>query len=39
MDKKTFDRGREIRSSVLGKEYVDNAFATADEFIVRCRNW
>ena len=32
MDKKTFDRGREIRSSVLGKEFVDNAFATADGF-------
>jgi 4-carboxymuconolactone decarboxylase len=32
MDKKTFDRGREIRSSVLGKEFVDNAFNTADEF-------
>jgi 4-carboxymuconolactone decarboxylase len=32
MDKKTFDRGREIRSAVLGKEFVDNSFATADEF-------
>ena len=32
MDKKTFDRGREIRSSVLGKEFVDNAFQTADDF-------
>jgi 4-carboxymuconolactone decarboxylase len=32
MDKKTFDRGREIRSSVLGKEFVDNAFLTADDF-------
>jgi 4-carboxymuconolactone decarboxylase len=32
MDKKTFDRGREIRSAVLGKEYVDKAFDTADEF-------
>ena len=32
MDKKTFDRGREIRSSVLGKEYVDREFQTADEF-------
>ena len=32
MDKKTFDRGRAIRSSVLGKEFVDNAFNTADEF-------
>ena len=32
MDKKTFDRGREIRSSVLGKEFVDNSFASADEF-------
>lgn len=32
MDKKTFERGREIRSSVLGKEFVDNSFKTADEF-------
>jgi 4-carboxymuconolactone decarboxylase len=32
MDKKTFDKGREIRSSVLGKEFVDSAFNTADEF-------
>lgn len=32
MDQKTFERGREIRSSVLGKEFVDNAFKTADDF-------
>ena len=32
MDKKTFDKGREIRSAVLGKEFVDNSFKTADEF-------
>jgi 4-carboxymuconolactone decarboxylase len=32
MDQKTFERGREIRSSVLGKEFVDNAFQTADDF-------
>ena len=32
MDQKTFERGREIRSSVLGKEYVDHAFKTADDF-------
>ena len=32
MDKKTFDRGREIRSSVLGKDFVDKAFETADDF-------
>ena len=32
MDEKTFERGREIRSSVLGKDFVDNAFKTADEF-------
>ncbi|MDR3720204.1 MAG: carboxymuconolactone decarboxylase family protein [Candidatus Acidoferrales bacterium] len=32
MDKKTFDRGLEIRTSVLGKEYVDKAIAAADEF-------
>jgi 4-carboxymuconolactone decarboxylase len=32
MDKKTFDRGREIRSSVLGKDFVDKSFETADDF-------
>jgi 4-carboxymuconolactone decarboxylase len=32
MDKKTFDKGREIRSAVLGKEFVDNSFRSADEF-------
>ncbi len=32
MDQKRFERGREIRGSVLGKEFVDNAFKTADEF-------
>jgi 4-carboxymuconolactone decarboxylase len=32
MDQKTFERGREIRGSVLGKDFVDNAFKTADDF-------
>jgi len=32
MDQKTFERGREIRSAVLGKDFVDNAFKTADDF-------
>jgi 4-carboxymuconolactone decarboxylase len=32
MDKTTMQRGREIRSAVLGKEFVDKAFQTADEF-------
>jgi 4-carboxymuconolactone decarboxylase len=32
MDKATFDRGLEIRKSVLGKEFVENAFKTADDF-------
>lgn len=32
MDKQTFDRGLEIRKSVLGKEFVENAFKTADDF-------
>jgi 4-carboxymuconolactone decarboxylase len=32
MDKTTFDTGYEIRSQVLGKEHVENAFNTADEF-------
>jgi 4-carboxymuconolactone decarboxylase len=32
MDKATFDTGREIRSAVLGKEFVDAAFKAADDF-------
>jgi 4-carboxymuconolactone decarboxylase len=32
MDKATFDRGLEIRKAVLGKEFVENSFKTADEF-------
>jgi 4-carboxymuconolactone decarboxylase len=32
MDKATFDKGREIRSTVLGKEFVDAAFRAADDF-------
>ncbi|HET6734668.1 carboxymuconolactone decarboxylase family protein [Mycobacterium sp.] len=32
MDKPTFDKGREVRSAVLGEEYVNAASADADEF-------
>jgi 4-carboxymuconolactone decarboxylase len=32
MDKAVFDRGLEIRKSVIGKEFVEKAFATADDF-------
>ncbi len=32
MDKKTFDRGLEIRKKVLGSEFVDKAIGTADDF-------
>jgi 4-carboxymuconolactone decarboxylase len=32
MDKPTFDKGLAIRKAVLGAEFVDNAFATADDF-------
>lgn len=32
MDKKTFDKGLEIRKSVLGAEFVENSFKNADEF-------
>jgi len=32
MDKQTFERGLEIRKAVLGKEFVENAFKSADEF-------
>lgn len=32
MDKQTFDKGLEIRKSVLGAEFVDAAFKAADDF-------
>ena len=32
MDKPTFDKGLAIRKAVLGAEFVDNSFATADDF-------
>src|SRR4029077_14923189 len=32
MDKTTYDRGLEIRKSVLGNEFVDKAIASADDF-------
>jgi 4-carboxymuconolactone decarboxylase len=32
MDKATYEKGLAIRSAVLGKEYVDNAINTADDF-------
>nr|PZN88380.1 MAG: 4-carboxymuconolactone decarboxylase [Pseudomonadota bacterium] len=32
MDKQTFDRGLEIRKSVLGAEFVEKSFQTADDF-------
>jgi len=32
VDKPTFDKGLNIRRDVLGAEFVDHAFATADDF-------
>ena len=32
MDKATYDRGLEIRTATLGKQYVEKAIATADDF-------
>ena len=32
MDQSTFDKGLSIRRDVLGAEFVDHAFATADDF-------
>ena len=32
MNKELFDKGLEIRKSVLGKEFVENAIKNADEF-------
>ena len=32
MDKQTFDKGLAIRKSVIGADFVDKAFAAADDF-------
>ena len=32
MDKQTYERGLEIRKSVLGKEFVEKSIASADDF-------
>jgi 4-carboxymuconolactone decarboxylase len=32
MDQKTFDKGLEIRKAVLGAEFVEKSFASADDF-------
>lgn len=32
MDKATFDKGLEVRTDVLGKDYVEKSMRTADEF-------
>ena len=32
MDPATYDKGRDIRSAVLGEAYVDNALRNADSF-------
>jgi 4-carboxymuconolactone decarboxylase len=32
MDKQTYERGLEIRKSVLGKEFVEHAIKSADDF-------
>src|SRR6185436_17609752 len=32
MDKETYERGLEIRKSVLGKEFVEKSIASADDF-------
>lgn len=32
MDKETFEKGLEIRKSVLGREFVENSIASADDF-------
>jgi len=32
MDKKTYDRGLEIRTAVLGKDYVETQLKAADDF-------
>ena len=32
MDQTTYDKGRELRTAVLGADYVERAAANADEF-------
>jgi 4-carboxymuconolactone decarboxylase len=32
MDRKTFEKGLEVRQAVLGKEYVESSFRNVDEF-------
>ena len=32
MDRETYEKGREVRTAVLGAEYVERAAANADEF-------
>ena len=32
MDKQTYERGLEIRKSVLGKEFFEKSIASADDF-------
>lgn len=32
MDSKTYEKGLELRTAVLGKEYVENSLRNADEF-------
>lgn len=32
MDQKTYEKGLEVRTAVLGEEYVQNSLRTADEF-------
>ena len=32
MDQRTYDKGREIRTAVLGADYVERAAASADDF-------
>ena len=32
MDQKTFEKGLEIRSAVLGKDYVERSMKSADDF-------
>src|SRR5215469_13924683 len=33
MDQKTFEKGLEIRKAVLGREHVENAMRSSDEFV------
>ena len=39
MDQRTFDKGREVRTAVLGEAYVQASMHNADSSPGHCRTW